>query len=631
MEDKLIYSKELLESQVKEWARNYVGDKFEFREYQLETIVGILDNILNDKNHTQIIEAPTGSGKSLINIISAGVLDKYYNKQSYILVSDLFLWKQYDDFINVHPNIKRDFGVIKGQTGNYTCLINKEDMRNADCRMAGISWATMFNHTAAANLGYECASKCQYIKERKKALQSNVVLMTYQLYHYMINVVSKVNPKAQNSFKNRDIIFCDECHNIPTIIKNNFQPEIRPNAIEYFNVLYNYTNTLDLFAIIDGDETTVKNQYTWEEINNKFNYVYKTATDEYAALPDDKHAVEVYMDILNSFATMVMKIESDLAHKKQINRASFTKEDVINYKACSWYRNTMCFWNDFFLCLKHTGIEYIVKEIQEDRKNKMKVAVYSNAKEDFLSYYFLLGTAVNRVMLSATIGGYDAFCENVGTTYIENEKRFGENEVIDFKIIPSTFNFDKSPILFLNRFKMSYAYKDESFKKLKPAIYKICEKFKNERGMIQTGSYANAQEIYRDAPLELKQRLLLYGNSKEKSEMITLHQMMQNSILIGPTLVEGIDLPGDQCRFIVIMKVPYPVITDKYVKKKLELFPLWYNSTTSNIIIQGIGRGNRFKDDYCTTYILDACFLGLYNATKEQYPKEVQNRIKIFN
>ena len=106
--------------------------------------------------------------------------------------------------------------------------------------------------------------------------------------------------------------------------------------------------------------------------------------------------------------------------------------------------------------------------------------------------------------------------------------------------------------------------------------------------------------------------------------------MSKNTILIGPTLVEGIDLPGDMCRFIIILKIPYPVIVDEYVKRKMELFPLWYNSTTSNIIIQGIGRGNRFKEDYCTTYILDACFLNLYNATKSQYAEELQQRIKIY-
>jgi Rad3-related DNA helicase len=68
---------------------------------------------------------------------------------------------------------------------------------------------------------------------------------------------------------------------------------------------------------------------------------------------------------------------------------------------------------------------------------------------------------------------------------------------------------------------------------------------------------------------------------------------------------------------------------DILVKEKMKLFPLWYNSKTSNIIIQGIGRGVRNENDYCTTYILDACFYSLYINTKDQYSPELQNRIKI--
>ena len=105
--------------------------------------------------------------------------------------------------------------------------------------------------------------------------------------------------------------------------------------------------------------------------------------------------------------------------------------------------------------------------------------------------------------------------------------------------------------------------------------------------------------------------------------------MSPDTILVGPTLNEGIDLPGDDCRFIIILKVPYPSLGDKLVKEKIKLFPLWYNSTTSNEIIQGIGRGVRYDGDWCVTYILDACFWNLYLSTKDQYSIELQNRIKM--
>ena len=62
--------------------------------------------------------------------------------------------------------------------------------------------------------------------------------------------------------------------------------------------------------------------------------------------------------------------------------------------------------------------------------------------------------------------------------------------------------------------------------------------------------------------------MLLYNGSKEKNAMISLHKISENTILVGPTLNTGVDLPGDDCRFIIILKVPYPSMADKLVKEK---------------------------------------------------------------
>ena len=47
------------------WVLNNL-QKFEFRPHQLETIYSIINNIVNKNTETTIIEAPTGSGKSLL-------------------------------------------------------------------------------------------------------------------------------------------------------------------------------------------------------------------------------------------------------------------------------------------------------------------------------------------------------------------------------------------------------------------------------------------------------------------------------------------------------------------------------------------------------------------------------------
>lgn len=627
---------EELKNNINSWVKDNIGTDFKFREYQFEEIYNICLNILEGINHTQIIEAPTGSGKSLLNIISAGVLADYYNRTSYILCSDLYLWKQYDDFITKHYKLKKKFGIIKGQTGNYNCIKNGEDIRNADCKIAGIGWGKLFNLSSACELGYECVKYCQYVKTRKHALNCKVVIMTYQLYHYMINIVSKTSNNESAIFRRKDIIFCDECHNIPQIVSNCFKPIIKLSDFKYIKKLHSYRGNiqLDLFNEYVENETDkytlINYKISLSDLETKYTNIVNNLFNINASIQQDTEYIKQYSDLLFDLQETVNAIESSLAAQRQVFKKPFTKDDIELYKSCSWYRNTMCFWNDFNMCVNEVGLEYIIKEIEENRTLDEKIITFTCVKEDYITYKFLLNTASNRVMLSATIGGYEAFTENIGSKYLEND--FIEDEIIRYNVIPSTFDFSKSPIYFLNRYKMSYKEKEYSFSSLKPIIYNICKKhFSGKRGMIQTGSYSNAKELYDSAPQDIKHRFLLYNNAKEKTRLLTIHQMSKDTILIGPTLVEGIDLPGEQCRFIIILKVPYPVIVNEYVKRKIQLFPLWYNSVTSNTIIQGIGRGNRFKDDYCVTYILDACFLALYNATKEQYSKELQERIHIYN
>ena len=90
---------EHLKENIKEWVYINIGEKFECREYQFDTILDICRNILEGVNHTQIIEAPTGSGKSLLNIISAGVLADYYGRSSYILVSSTTSLLDFSSFL----------------------------------------------------------------------------------------------------------------------------------------------------------------------------------------------------------------------------------------------------------------------------------------------------------------------------------------------------------------------------------------------------------------------------------------------------------------------------------------------------------------------------------------------------
>ena len=611
-------NRQTIESQIDEFVKDNFPSDFEFRPHQKEKIIDIVYNIVGEcENHNHVIEAPTGSGKSLIVIISAGVLARYHLLPSYILCSDLYLWDQYADVIKKRR--LKDFGMIKGQTGNYECSVNHEDMRNADCRMCGIAWSSLFNKQKAEALGYPCANRCEYVKARKKAVRSKVVLMTYQLFLYQINVVTK-EMDSHNSFTNRPVIFCDECHNIPDIVSAKMQPMIQKSDFEKLRDIYNFIESkkLELFSDDAGKYNHI-DPSVFDRMNELFDNVM---SNEKSTIASDIESINTYIGkILPVFILNCKDILIDISKKKTAGNPS-TKEERKVFKCATWLQNYMCHWNDFCNAIAASGPEYFLKRVEEDH-DKNKVVKYNCTKEDWMVYNYILSQADWKVMLSATVGGKISYEEQIGAKYTQDGS-------IKFDMIPSTFDFSKSPIEFYPEHKMTYNEREKSFKDIEPMVFKICmEEFKDCKGIIQTGNYTFARNLFFDAPKELYDRLLIYNGSKEKSSVINKHRRSKNTILIGPTLMEGVDLPDDDCRFIIIMKMPYPSLADKLVSAKIKLFPTWYNSKTSNMIIQGIGRGVRNAKDWCKTYILDGCFYNLYTSTKDQYAPELQERIHI--
>lgn len=604
-----------IRNQIIEWASKHLGDSFVFRKHQVETIEDIISNIVNKTHHTHIIEAPTGSGKSLLCIISAGVLADYYDMKSYILCSDLYLYSQYEDFIRLN---KLDFGALKGQTGNYYCDKNGEDMRNAECRIAKLSWSQMYRYKDVEQLGFGCARYCTYLTARKKAQNAKVTLMTYQLYFYMINIVKNQVEKAP--FTNRDVIFCDECHNIPSLVQSQYSPTIKLSDLDKLINIYQYNMRLQ-GGLFDNEESCPR--LPWNSINDlrkQFVDLWDVFSNENES--KDFNSIFEYIDMIKKFSITVEHLEDALATKKR-SGLRLTKEDIAMYKVSSWYRNYCCFLNDFSTAIADCGPEYLVKthNIPNDDKGELSVS-FNCAKEDYMCWRYLLSTADNNVLMSATVGMKEAFDDNIGMKFSEEGKSYMQR-------IPSTFDFSKSPIIINTRYKMSYSCKEFTFPKIREMIYYIVRQYKNFRGMIQTGSYANAKDIYDNAPYDIKQRFQLYNNSSEKHWTMEMHKALDNSVIIGPTLVEGIDLPDDLCRFIIIAKVPYPNLKDKLVTAKMKLFPQWYDSETANSMIQGIGRGNRHPKDWCVTYILDGCFENLFNKTISQFPMELRLRMQV--
>lgn len=648
--------KQEIEYNVKEWASKHLG-AFEFRQYQFEYIVSTLESILGG-TQVNLIEAPTGSGKSVMVLIMAGVLFEYYHKRSYILCSDTYLWQQYENVINKFQLTK--FGKLKGTYNNYTCDLTDEDFSLAPCRLANISYKQLSIEGWCYSHHWECALTCEYIQQRIRAIKSPVTVLTYQLWLQYMNKVNTEefesvhvskrdfpgeNTSEESAFPPRDVVFCDECHKVPEICQefNSLDVVKHRNADKLREMIQFCID--EEFVLDDGmPAKNIKVDQYIDELNDaadKLFVVERERPEEvlgalsnyFEKIDEISIAYKCYSQILETYKNIGDRNKGPLGY---VSKREFKALSIAKWFG-TYYYNIRSYLKLFEPDQYATGeekIQYVVKSDNRyyDEVLRKKVwpsepqAIYKFAKEDILVYKSLLRHQSSTVMLSATIGNQDSFDDNIGVKYANDKKS-------KMFVIPSTFDFSKSPIYYIPGNKMSKEFINDSFPVNAKIVNSILSSSKhaNEKGIIHTGSYKNAYDLLNMLDKENKKRVFIYSTAKEKKEILEKFQQSKNGVLVGPTLTEGIDLPNDGCRFIVIFKIPYPYLGDELIRAKIVLFPKWYNSETSRSVIQGIGRGNRTPDDWSTTYILDGSFTNLYQETRNQYSKEMKERIKILN
>lgn len=614
--------KDDIKNNVINWVKAHLSYDFKFREGQFDAIINIIYEQINNKNHHHIIQAPTGSGKSFINIIAAGVLYEYFNKQSYILCSDLYLFKQYSDIIDEY-NLS-DFGYLKGQTNNYICQKAKCDIRQAPCKMMGLSYGdiqSIINNTPNERINnnilknYQCIKTCEYIKNRFDAVNAPITVMTYHLFHFQMNVCTMKydshDKLLPGQFGYRDYVFCDEAHNIPSIFNATCRPTIKKDDINRLRHILNYYVSLKK----NPQKVKLLKKIDQEKLNNLFSeYWGQMFNVKMTSYENTILLLNYARKLLNPMHIVSERIQGMLATKVKRGLTLNEKEREI-YSNIAWFQNYHCYIDDFCKAIELTGFHYTYKQII----NKKEV-LFGCVKEDGIISQFLLKNAnAGTIVCSATIGDQDSFIENMGYKY-------DAKEGVSFINIDSSFDFSNSPIYIDNEVKVNYNNKKQAIPKITNKIINIANTHYNENGIIQTGSYEVSKMIYDNLPNYLKLRTLIYKNSSEKEECISKVKNNTNYIIMGPSLVEGIDLPGEKCKFVIIAKIPFLSLGDLYVRSKMRIFKKWYNVHTMNSLIQGIGRGNRFISDKSNVYIIDACFKRIFSYTKKFWPNYITNR-----
>lgn len=580
---------------IEEWVKDNLGDNFIFRPFQKETILQQIENIVNGTK-VQVMEAPTGSGKSYIAIITAGVLYQYFKKTTYILVSDTALFKQYEKDLNKF-NLR--WGCICGKD-NYLCSQNGECFSNGKCQMNNISVQKLSDPVTAKSEGYFCATNCKYIKEYKKAMAAPITVMTYQLWFISMCLGADIIP-----FPKKDVVVCDEAHKLADIVQTQFSPRFCMDDMDYLKII-------DNFIEVHGDELKDTSSIPrYDKINQTYEVMKLVYNKTYSDVNEKRKDLKMLFDRMHSLFSQLSVVYSDL---QEVVKTSHQPQ--IYYKVLKAFRSMMndyCRMDLYKKIINTKGFSNFIPSLVSEDTIEFNCACEAELiKETFHK------AANQEILMSATIGDADIYMDLIGAN---GYSKYAME-------VPSIFDFSKSPIYFGAGHKMSYNEKVKSLPFILDEIKELLEKHKNERGIIHSGTYEISKAIYESLPSNVKSRIIFYNNAKGRAEAISLYKKFSNKILMGPSILEGLDFEGDLCRFIIIAKLPYASLGNNLVQAKMELYPNWYSYDCVNKITQGIGRGVRSENDYCSTYILDGCFADLVRRSGNLFSKTISSRFR---
>jgi len=574
-----------------------------------------------------VLEAPTGFGKSPVAIAVARTLGS-----SYICSATKELQGQYAN----------DFPIVRAVKGmsNYSCLIKEDFIRNKTyvCGKCGVLNENTGKKTTNAD---ECNHKTvEYgpCRSRQTAYQHNKRTCTFcQLGQESSNTKFHNGCRYRTYPEDYSLEFrnsINEQVELSNLRKQEYESWYKGNENEsdFWMHTKNFANFEEIrsnFVPCPYYDQMNKGLVSSHSIFNYANYLAflrvkpNLLPERNLLVLDEGHSIESQLveeigislsirllrgflpantiqDITFSYMDSIEKtwlpFLCDISGKLDI-AISGTVSDEIKFEGINYLRRINLAIEE----IKLNPENWIVSRLETENGKVTKVQFKPLDVSKYCKKLF--EKCKKTLIMSATILDVSTFSRNLGL----------DPEDVAFIQVGSDFPIQNRPIYPMNTAYLNYATLQRELvqRYMSIAVGMIMDEHRKEKGIIHCTSYAQVDFIQKYIDLENRKRLILTDpelpNGRE--EVLTEHfSSTKPTVLISPSLHTGLDLKDDRSRFQIIVKLPYPNRSDKWIEAKRVKDPSWYNWQTSIKLVQAYGRSVRSKDDWAKTYVLDSGF-----------------------
>lgn len=565
---------------------------FSPRENQMEAINEILVAFVDEGFRNVCVNAPTGSGKSIIGAITAEALssitDKHEDgvKSSISLTATNALATQYGQtFHKLESGGK--YMMIKG-ANNYPCdVMNELDEDGQKHSAEECNFKQLRDTGALPDLVAKHCDACEYLSRRKRRNIVRHITTNYSFYF--------VDRMYTNILEDRDLIVFDEAHLLNDLFSEH-------------NAIFTSIQRLDKLSEEFNENFGLSDPKIIKQIR-KVRDALNSADG--INLSNYKEYLSILMEIYSHGVTNLKEMELRALRTKDLKRASKVRKLVSKYEGLN------CKIDDLF------NFEY--EHVYDFNEKEHSLSV----KPVFIqSMFAALECGPRNLFMSATITEADLI-----------ETLALSKDTLKFIKLAPTFPRENKEFVFYKPLALNYTSTQDPkvLEQLRRNAFDIVRKHtkQNERGIVLTPSFRLQEEIMKGIrPLATAGELKIF----EQVSGVPLIEVLAEfksytggpAILVSPSMYEGIDLSGDLCRYQILVKAPWPSLADKRMAYIKDHHPSQYRGITLKKLVQGAGRGVRSATDYAVTYCLDATAQNIFKSKSNIWLDEFKLSFKTF-
>ncbi len=486
------------------------------------------------------------------------------------LISQLYI-KKYREMLNV--NAKFDLltctkNLQQQYLDTFPYLYNLWGKSNYKCEKYDNNCE--YGKTCNSNKGSEPCENCPHTKAHTRWLEGDISMTNFHI-HGLYSMFNKELMEKRDS----EVLIVDECHTLEPTVHSFVSFKLSKNVWSKF--------INEMVSV------------TWE--NDVFNY-------------NTIHELSEW--IKNTLIPQFAESRKDLDRKS--NRLSGKKltDNIKIIQELDGLTNTITkFLGDY----KSNTSEWVIDKRQE--KGIMLWDIQPLWTGEIMKENIWKGYK-NVLLMSGTIIDPHMFCEVNGIPIDD----------VAFLKLGSPFPKANRPIYYIPKGRMSYKNKVDTWKVYKDSIKKLLDKYKGKKGIIHCGNY----ELWEWLKKDVKDSRLIFASPEDRQKSIDKHINATNdSVIVSPSMKQGVDLKDDLSRFQIILKMPYPSLASKVNKRRSEKNKNWYSWMTVMDVIQSYGRSIRSDVDYADTIILDSCFSDIMTQHGSMLPSYFTEAIKKIN